>query len=223
MKNNVTSGMFKFIINFFPSLMHIHIYNISYLSDNLHSSDSASCAFQSRPSDKKPYNPPTKSRWSWLTSRGPTQKLSSPTLPAENHYTHMNSAYSLTDDATYAELDDSPLDNSTGAHRNNAYCEVDVSSPTYCDAGAPSSAYCDADAPSSAYCDADAPSSAYGDQTHSSAPSSAYYSDLSVSAQPDRTYEVIGVNNGYWEYQENTVPGINKLGVINEMLASDYV
>lgn len=132
----------------------------------------------------------------------------------------MNSAYSLTDDAAYAELDEPP----NPIRLNSAYrsdVTADVSGHSYADVS--EHAYCDADAPSVAYCDADAPSSAYDAQTHSSAPSSAYYSDLSVSAQPDRTYEVIGVNNGYWDYEENVRQGNNRLGIINETLTLDYV
>lgn len=118
--------------------------------------------------------------WSWLTSRhsAPPKQLTSPTLPAENHYTHMNEAYSVVEDQMYAELNS----DYNSSSQNNAYTDPDAST--------------------------------------SSAPSSAYYSDLSISANPDRTYEVIGQN--YWEgqYQDVQRP---RLTAINENMPSEYV
>lgn len=131
--------------------------------------------------------------WSWLTSRQThtSKQLNTPTLPVENHYTHMNEAYGGPDDVLYAELD-SNIEYNTHARQNSAYTDNDAST--------------------------------------SSAPSSAYYSDLSVSAIPDRTYEVIGVNNSYWDgqYQENVnnqKHASNRLTAISETcpIPSDYV
>lgn len=131
--------------------------------------------------------------WSWLTSRQAhtPKQLNTPTLPVENHYTHMNEAYGGPDDVLYAELD-SNIDYNTHARQNSAYNDNDAST--------------------------------------SSAPSSAYYSDLSVSAMPDRTYEVIGGNNSYWDgqYQENVNNQkqiSNRLTAISETcpMPSDYV
>lgn len=97
--------------------------------------------------------------WSWLTARRPSDRpspLTAATLPAENHYTHMDENYSSVGEALYAELD---RDSNSPAYQNSAYADPDA--PT------------------------------------SSAPSSAYYSDLSVTTLPDRdrAYEVVGLNN----------------------------
>lgn len=70
----------------------------------------------------------------------------------------------------------------------------------------------------SAYADPDAPSS--------SAPSSAYYSDLSVTTVPDRAYEVVGLATmPVWDGCVNDGRKMPRLAVINESVSvpSDYV
>lgn len=70
----------------------------------------------------------------------------------------------------------------------------------------------------SGYTDPDIPSS--------SAPSSAYYSDLSVNTVNDRTYEVVGLaTNPEWEISDPQRKSIVKLSSISETVTvpSDYV
>ncbi|KAG5876115.1 hypothetical protein JTB14_013694 [Gonioctena quinquepunctata] len=102
--------------------------------------------------------------WSWLsrrTTNSPSQLNAPTTLPAENHYTHMEDGYNSVGEALYAELD---RESSTEEN------DRDSNSPAY---------------QNSAYTDPDAPTS--------SAPSSAYYSDLSTTTVPERAYEVVGL------------------------------
>lgn len=75
----------------------------------------------------------------------------------------MDETYGGVNEALYAELD-----RESTLERDSGSLERDDGSPAY---------------QNSAYTDPDAPS----------APSSAYYSDLSVTTMPDRAYEVVGL------------------------------
>ncbi|XP_012157926.1 uncharacterized protein LOC101456100 isoform X2 [Ceratitis capitata] len=94
--------------------------------------------------------------WSWSrrSSASPDQIGPPSSSPAENHYTHMDDAYSPVNEALYAELD-------RESKYNFQQHEQDIP------------------------------------MVVSSAPSSAYYSDLSVTAMPgggnERAYEIVGL------------------------------
>ncbi|XP_056629527.1 uncharacterized protein LOC130440433 isoform X1 [Diorhabda sublineata] len=139
--------------------------------------------------------------WSWLSRRNvssPSPLNTPPTLPAENHYTHMEDGYNSVGEGLYAELD------RESASEDN---DRDSNSPAY---------------QNSAYTDPDAPAS--------SAPSSAYYSDLSTTTVPERAYEIVGlVTMPPWDNNtggcEQRRPG-QRLAAISESSASvpsDYV
>lgn len=132
---------------------------------------------------------PSSGVWSWLSRRSattPSQLANPPSSPAENHYTHMEEAYSGVEEALYAELD---RESNSPAYQNSAYTDPDA--PT------------------------------------SSAPSSAYYSDLSVTTVPERAYEVVGLSTlPVWdssgiELKRQTA----RLAAISEAISvpSDYV
>ncbi|XP_043647515.1 uncharacterized protein LOC122616208 isoform X2 [Drosophila teissieri] len=121
--------------------------------------------------------------WTWLggsrrSSAGPDQIGPPSTSPAENHYTHMDDAYSPVgvSEALYAELDRESVRSANPSYQNTAYSQCGEK---------------------------------YNYQGHeqdipmvvSSAPSSAYYSDLSVTAMPggasgsnQGAYEIVGLN-----------------------------
>ncbi|XP_017864104.1 PREDICTED: uncharacterized protein LOC108614472 isoform X1 [Drosophila arizonae] len=121
--------------------------------------------------------------WTWLggsrrSSAGPDQIGPPSTSPAENHYTHMDDAYSPVgvSEALYAELDRESVRSANPSYQNTAYSQCGEK---------------------------------YNFQAHeqdipmvvSSAPSSAYYSDLSVTAMPggasgsnQGAYEIVGLN-----------------------------
>ncbi|XP_017121792.1 uncharacterized protein LOC108142439 [Drosophila elegans] len=121
--------------------------------------------------------------WTWLggsrrSSAGPDQIGPPSTSPAENHYTHMEDAYSPVgvSEALYAELDRESVRSANPSYQNTAYSQCGEK---------------------------------YNYQGHeqdipmvvSSAPSSAYYSDLSVTAMPggasgsnQGAYEIVGLN-----------------------------
>ncbi|KAH8274270.1 hypothetical protein KR026_002578 [Drosophila bipectinata] len=121
--------------------------------------------------------------WTWLggsrrSSAGPDQIGPPSTSPAENHYTHMDDAYSPVgvNEALYAELDRESVRSANPSYQNTAYSQCGEK---------------------------------YNFQGHeqdipmvvSSAPSSAYYSDLSVTAMPggasgsnQGAYEIVGLN-----------------------------
>ncbi|XP_068914279.1 uncharacterized protein [Tenebrio molitor] len=109
----------------------------------------------------------------------------------------------------YTHMEDSY--NSVG---DALYTELDIANPDSRDKNSP--AY-----QNSAYMDPDAPVS--------SAPSSAYYSDLSVTTIPDRAYEVVGLSTiPVWDSSsgnEIKKPATVKLAVISENITvpSDYV
>ncbi|GAB0095650.1 uncharacterized protein DMENIID0001_110550 [Sergentomyia squamirostris] len=150
--------------------------------------------------------------WTWLSTRrvsvGPDQLTQTQSSPAENHYTHMNDAYSPVevDEALYAELDRESVQSGQPSYQNTAYSgcgEADQEVPMV-----------------------------------SSAPSSAYYSDLSVTAMPpERTYEVVGLtvisaplpnwepndNHGNEGFSQGKRP--SRLAAINESstVPSEYV
>lgn len=110
--------------------------------------------------------------WTWLSNRRPSgspeQIGPASASPAENHYTHMDDAYSpvgVGDEALYAELDRESIRSGNPSYQNTAYSqcggEVDQDVPIV-----------------------------------SSAPSSAYYSDLSTTGTAtDRAYEVVGLTH----------------------------
>ncbi|XP_055846657.1 uncharacterized protein LOC129912450 isoform X2 [Episyrphus balteatus] len=114
--------------------------------------------------------------WTWLSNRrssaGPDQIGPPSSSPAENHYTHMDDAYSPVGvgEALYAELDRESVRSANPSYQNTAYSQC----------GEYNFQQHDQDIP----------------MVVSSAPSSAYYSDLSVTAIPganDRAYEVVGL------------------------------
>ncbi|KAJ8919854.1 hypothetical protein NQ315_006383, partial [Exocentrus adspersus] len=142
--------------------------------------------------------------WSWLSRRStatPSQLNTPPTSPAENHYTHME------DGTCYNSVGEAlyaELDRDSSAEDDN---DRDSNSPAY---------------QNSAYTDPDA--------QISSAPSSAYYSDLSVTTVPDRAYEVVGlVTMPSWDPGNGTGDprrsGGARLAAISESVSvpSDYV
>ncbi|KAJ8945968.1 hypothetical protein NQ318_016796 [Aromia moschata] len=145
---------------------------------------------------------PNNGVWSWLSRRAantPSQLNTPPTSPAENHYTHMEDGYNSVGEALYAELD---RESSTGVDDDD---DRDSNSPAY---------------QNSAYTDPDAPTS--------SAPSSAYYSDLSVTTMPgDRAYEVVGLATmPTWEPRPaGGGAAVQRLAAITENVTvpSDYV
>lgn len=110
--------------------------------------------------------------WTWLSNRRPSgspeQIGPASASPAENHYTHMDDAYSpvgVGDEALYAELDRESIRSGNPSYQNTAYSQ------------------CGGEA------DQDVP-------IVSSAPSSAYYSDLSTTGTAtDRAYEVVGLTH----------------------------
>ncbi|KAF5303699.1 hypothetical protein FQR65_LT00843 [Abscondita terminalis] len=114
----------------------------------------------------------------------PSQLNTPPTLSNENHYTHMDDAYNVADEALYAELDQY---SNSPAYQNSGYADPDV--------------------------------------PPSSAPSSAYYSDLSVNTANDRTYEIIGLVNTTPVWDATDPLQRVKLSAINETatVPSDYV
>lgn len=70
--------------------------------------------------------------WTWLTNRRPPSapdQLGSPThhqSPAENHYTHMDDAYSpvgVGGEALYAELDRESINSNNPSYQNTAYSQ----------------------------------------------------------------------------------------------------
>lgn len=68
--------------------------------------------------------------WTWLTNRRPATApdLGSSThqSPAENHYTHMDDAYSpvgVSGEALYAELDRESLNSNNPSYQNTAYSQ----------------------------------------------------------------------------------------------------
>lgn len=69
--------------------------------------------------------------WTWLTNRRPPtapDQLSSPQhqSPAENHYTHMDDAYSpvgMVGEALYAELDRESINSNNPSYQNTAYSQ----------------------------------------------------------------------------------------------------
>ncbi|XP_072382373.1 uncharacterized protein [Diabrotica undecimpunctata] len=139
--------------------------------------------------------------WSWLSRRNvssPSPLNTPPTLPAENHYTHMEDGYNSVGEGLYAELD------------RESECEDnerDSNSPAY---------------QNSAYTDPDAPIS--------SAPSSAYYSDLSTTTVPERAYEIVGlVTMPPWDPSPGSCElrrPVQRLAAISESsnsVPSDYV
>lgn len=111
--------------------------------------------------------------WTWLSNRrssaSPDQIGPPSASPAENHYTHMDDAYSpvgVVDEALYAELDRESIRSANPSYQNTAYSQCGEN-------------------------DQDVP-------MVSSAPSSAYYSDLSTTgttSNNDRGYEVVGLTH----------------------------
>lgn len=75
--------------------------------------------------------------WTWLggsrrSSAGPDQICPPSTSPAENHYTHMDDAYSPVgvSEALYAELDRESVRSANPSYQNTAYSQCgEVSSP----------------------------------------------------------------------------------------------
>lgn len=147
--------------------------------------------------------------WTWLSNRrlsaSPDQMGTPSNSPAENHYTHMDDAYSpvgVGDEALYAELDRESIRSANPSYQNTAYSqcgEIDQDVPII-----------------------------------SSAPSSAYYSDLSTTgtATNDRAYEVVGLTHltsplPNWEHSDSGSNGRRppRLAAINESttVPSDYV
>lgn len=110
--------------------------------------------------------------WTWLSNRRPSgspEQIGPPSAsPAENHYTHMDDAYSpvgVGDEALYAELDRESIRSANPSYQNTAYSQCGGEN------------------------DQDVP-------IVSSAPSSAYYSDLSTTGTAtDRAYEVVGLTH----------------------------
>lgn len=143
--------------------------------------------------------------WTWLSSRRSSsspEQIGAPSVsPAENHYTHMDDAYSpvgLNDEALYAELDRDSIRSANPSYQNTGYSqcgEMDQEVPIV-----------------------------------SSAPSSAYYSDLSTTgATNERAYEVVGLTHlssplPNWEASDTNRKPL-RLAAINEStnVPSDYV
>uniref|UniRef100_T1GWW1 Uncharacterized protein n=1 Tax=Megaselia scalaris TaxID=36166 RepID=T1GWW1_MEGSC len=154
--------------------------------------------------------------WTWLSNRrpsdGPDQLGPPSSSPAENHYTHMDDAYSpvgVVGEALYAELDRESIRSANPSYQNTAYSQCGEKYHTQAH-------------------DQDIP-------MVSSAPSSAYYSDLSVTAMPsgnDRAYEIVGLTcfaeRGDLSGGGSSQRRIQRLAAINETAAnttvpSDYV
>lgn len=144
--------------------------------------------------------------WTWLSNRSPVaspNQIGPPSAsPAENHYTHMDDAYSpVVDDTFYAELDHESIRSVNPSYQNTAYSQCELN-------------------------EQDVP-------IVSSAPSSAYYSDLSTTGTTsnERGYEIVGLTHlssplPNWESDT----GSNgrhppRLEVISELstMPSDYV
>uniref|UniRef100_A0A1A9VKU9 Protein tweety homolog n=1 Tax=Glossina austeni TaxID=7395 RepID=A0A1A9VKU9_GLOAU len=119
--------------------------------------------------------------WTWLggsrrSSEGPDQIGPPSSSPAENHYTHMDDAYSPVgvSEALYAELDRESVRSANPSYQNTGYSQC-------------------GDKYNYQPNEQDIP------MVVSSAPSSAYYSDLSVTAIPsggannERAYEIVGL------------------------------
>ncbi|KAM7356428.1 uncharacterized protein ACRADG_002166 isoform 1-T2 [Cochliomyia hominivorax] len=119
--------------------------------------------------------------WTWLggsrrSSEGPDQIGPPSSSPAENHYTHMDDAYSPVgvSEALYAELDRESVRSNNPSYQNTGYSQC-------------------GDKYNFQHQEQDIP------MVVSSAPSSAYYSDLSVTAVPsgsssnERAYEIVGL------------------------------
>ncbi|KAK3920745.1 Bifunctional protein HldE [Frankliniella fusca] len=135
-------------------------------------------------------------QWPWRRREagpgpgGPTCKVPAP----ENHYTLEELAYSggASDEALYAELDRPSLSGRAAYQYQNAAPLAGMSPPCHCGQGLVGQGLVGQGA---------APA---GGPDTPSAPSSAYYSDLSA---PDRTYEAVGVGmpclslqvNPHWE------------------------
>lgn len=182
---------------------------IKLSADSIRSSGNAAAA--TSPSSTAP-NHGNPGVWTWLSNRRPSaspDQMGTPTnSPAENHYTHMDDAYSpvgLADEALYAELDRESIRSANPSYQNTAYSqcgEVDQDVPIV-----------------------------------SSAPSSAYYSDLSTTGTAntttDRAYEVVGMTHlvsplPNWEHSDSGSNGRRppRLAAINEStttVPSDYV
>ncbi|XP_055385656.1 uncharacterized protein LOC129614802 [Condylostylus longicornis] len=166
--------------------------------------------------------------WTWLSNRrssaSPDQIGPPSSSPAENHYTHMEDAYSPVGvgEALYAELDRESVRSGNPSYQNTAYSQCGEKYLFQ-------------------HHDQDIP-------MVSSAPSSAYYSDLSVTALPsgasnERAYEVVGLtvmsaplhhhwNDGSGDSSGSSATGLSatrraaRLAAINESttaVPSDYV
>lgn len=68
--------------------------------------------------------------WTWLSNRrpsdGPDQLGPPSSSPAENHYTHMDDAYSpvgIVGEALYAELDRESIRSANPSYQNTAYSQ----------------------------------------------------------------------------------------------------
>lgn len=145
--------------------------------------------------------------WTWLsnrrTSTSPDQ-MGASSSPAENHYTHMDDSYS-------------PV----GVTDEALYAELDRESirsgnPSYQNTAYSQCGEIDQEIP----------------MVLSSAPSSAYYSDLSMTGPTDRAYEVVGLTHlssplPNWETTDSGSNGRRppRLAAINESstVPSDYV
>lgn len=135
-------------------------------------------------------------------SAGPEQIGPPSASPAENHYTHMDDAYSPVgvggDEALYAELDRESIRSANPSYQNTAYSqcggEVDQDVPIV-----------------------------------SSAPSSAYYSDLSTTGTAtDRAYEVVGLTHlsspmPNWEAAASVVADNATVGIIASSIVGGLV
>lgn len=132
--------------------------------------------------------------WTWLGQRRasgePADPLSQPSSsPAENHYTHMDDSFNpeLMGEALYAELDRESMQSGNPSYQNTAYSACgEVGWPTRTNTDM-------TDRPRTL-----PPTQPDKElQVFSSAPSSAYYSDLSVTtnsvAAGERTYEIVGL------------------------------
>lgn len=124
--------------------------------------------------------------WPWRRREAPKGAGKGPKGPApENHYTLEELAYSgvsgASDEALYAELDRPSV---RGAYQyQNAAPLANLTPPCHCGQGL-------------------VPQGQPGPDTPS-APSSAYYSDLSA---PDRTYEAVGVGNPMMAVMPSAMP-----------------
>ncbi|KAJ8985538.1 hypothetical protein NQ317_019921, partial [Molorchus minor] len=146
------------------------------------------------------YTNPNNGVWSWLSRRSANTPWQLNTPPTSPAENH------------YTHMEDGY--NSVG---EALYAELDRESSTGDDRDSNSPAY-----QNSAYTDPDAPTS--------SAPSSAYYSDLSITTMPDRAYEVVGLvtmptwdpNSGSGDLRR---PAGQRLAAISENVTvpSDYV